>query len=70
LTGPPPLPRRDTYTSPDWWSPYTAEFPYWRAWAHGRMFWARLPGTMRVYHADDPARLARQIRTAEITRDQ
>jgi hypothetical protein len=29
------------------------------------MFWARLPGTMRVHHADDPATLARRIRTAD-----
>jgi hypothetical protein len=27
-------------------------------------FWARLPGTMRVYHADDAAGLASQIRAA------
>jgi hypothetical protein len=65
VTGPSPLPRRDAYTPPDWWQPYTAEFPRWRAWERTRQFWARLPGTMRVHHAVDPADLARQIRTAD-----
>jgi hypothetical protein len=60
----PPLPRRDAYTPPDWWAPYTTEFPHWRAWERSCMLWARLPGTMRVHHAKDPAALARQIRTA------
>jgi hypothetical protein len=61
---PPSLPRRDAYTPPDWWVPYAAEFPHWRAWQRARQFWARLPGTMSVHHADDPAALARQIRAA------
>jgi hypothetical protein len=65
VTGLPPLPRRDAYTPPNWWVPYAAEFPQWRAWERTRQFWARLPGTMRVHHADDPAVLARQIRTAD-----
>jgi hypothetical protein len=49
---------------PDWWAPYAAEFPHWRAWQRTREFWARLPGTMSVHHAEDPATLARQIRAA------
>jgi hypothetical protein len=64
VTGPPSLPRRDAYTPPDWWAPYTVEFPCWRAWQGTRQFWARLPGTMSVHHANDPATLARQIRAA------
>ncbi len=68
MTGSPPLPRRDAYTPPDWWAPYRAEFPRWRAWQCTRQFCARLPGTMRVHHADDPAALASQIRAAG-TRD-
>jgi hypothetical protein len=59
------LPRRDAYTPPEWWVPYTAEFPDWRAWQRSRLFLARLPGTMRVHHADDPAGLARLVRTAD-----
>jgi hypothetical protein len=58
----PPLPRRNAYTPPSWWQPYTAEFPGWRAWQSASHLWARLPGTMRVCHADEPADLARQIR--------
>lgn len=65
MSGPSSLPHRDAYTPPDWWEPYTAEFPHWRAWQHSRLFWARLPGTMRVHNAGDPADLARQIRTAD-----
>jgi hypothetical protein len=60
-----PLPRRDAYTPPDWWQPYAAQFPRWRAWHAASQFWARLPGTMRVCHADDPSILANQIRTAD-----
>jgi hypothetical protein len=59
------LPRRDDDTPPDWWAPHTAEFPRCRAWRGVRQYWARLPGTMRVYHADDSADLASQIRAAE-----
>jgi hypothetical protein len=65
VTGSPSLPRRNAYIAPDWWQPYTAEFPRWRAWQGARRFWARLPGTMRVHHADDPADLAKQIRAAD-----
>jgi hypothetical protein len=65
VTAPMPLPRRDAYTSPDWWHPYEAEFPRWRAWHGASMFWARQPGTMRVCHAEAPADLASQIRTAD-----
>jgi hypothetical protein len=64
-TGQTSLPRRDAYSPPDWWTPYAAEFPRWRAWERNRLFWARLPGTMRVHHAEDPAALARQICTAD-----
>lgn len=63
----PPLPRRDAYTPPDWWQPYIAEFPRWRAWHCASQFWARLPGTMRVCHADDPAALVGQVRTARLS---
>jgi hypothetical protein len=65
VTGPARLPRRDDDMPPDWWAPYKAEFPRWRAWCGTCQFWARLPGTMRVYHADDPAGLASQIRAAD-----
>ena len=65
MTAPTPLPRRDAYTSPPWWQSYIAEFPRWHAWHNSCQFWARLPGTMLVCHADDPAELARKIRTAE-----
>jgi hypothetical protein len=64
VTSPPPLPRREDYKPPDWWVPYRTEFPRWRAWPGMHQFWARLPGTMRVYHADDAAGLASQIRAA------
>jgi hypothetical protein len=64
VTSPPPLPRRDDDKPPDWWTPYTAEFPRWRAWRGVRQYWARLPGTMLVCHADDPADLADQVRAA------
>jgi hypothetical protein len=64
VTTPPPLPRRDAYTPPDWWQPYAAQFPGWRAWQGACKFWARLPGTMRVCHADDVEGLADCIRTA------
>lgn len=67
-TGQPSLPRRDAYSPPDWWTPYAAKFPHWRAWQRSHLFWARLPGMMRVHHADDPAGLARQIRTADTPR--
>jgi hypothetical protein len=50
------------YVPPLWWASYTAEFPQWRAWRGDCQFWARLPGTMRVHHADNPADLARQVR--------
>jgi hypothetical protein len=68
VSAPPPLPRRDAYTPPDWWQPYSAEFPLWRAWHGASRFWARLPGTMRVCHADDPANLASQVRTLDASR--
>jgi hypothetical protein len=68
VTSPLPLPRRDAYTPPGWWLPYTAEFPHWCAWQGASQFWARLPGTMRVYHADDPAGLASQIRIDDAER--
>jgi len=51
------LPRRENDTPPDWWARYKAEFPRWRAWRGTRQFCVRLPGTMRVCHADDPAHL-------------
>jgi hypothetical protein len=65
MTVPPLLPRRDAYTPPEWWQPYTAEFPRWRAWYGASQYWARLPGTMRVCHANRPAALASQIRAAD-----
>lgn len=65
MTGTQPLPRRDAYTPPDWWQPYTTEFPRWRAWQGASQLWARLPGTMRVCHDDNAESLAGQIRTAE-----
>jgi hypothetical protein len=65
VTSTPPLPRRDAYTPPDWWQPYTAQFPRWRAWQGSSQFWARLPGTMRVCHANDPAELADHVRIAD-----
>jgi hypothetical protein len=65
MSAPPPLPRRGTYTPPDWWQPYTAEFPHWHAWQDASQYWARLPGTMRVCHGGDPADLASQVRTAD-----
>jgi hypothetical protein len=68
VNDPPPLPRRDAYTPPDWWKPYTPEFPHWRAWQGASRFWARLPGTMRVCQADDPADLASQVRTIDASR--
>ena len=58
------LPQRGDDTPPGWWVPYKAEFPGWRAWQGVRHFWVRLPGTMRVYHADDAAGLAAQIRAS------
>jgi hypothetical protein len=58
VTGPARLPRRDDDVPPEWWAPYKAEFPRWRAWRGTRQLWVRLPGTMRVYHADDPAGLS------------
>jgi hypothetical protein len=58
------LPHRGDDTPPQWWAPYKSKFPRWRAWRGARHFWARLPGTMRVYHADDPAGLAAQIRAS------
>jgi hypothetical protein len=58
------LPHRDDDTPPYWWQPYKAEFPRWRAWRGIHQFWVRLPGTMRVYHANNPADLASQIREA------
>jgi hypothetical protein len=61
---PPQLPRRRDGASPEWWLPYVAEFPRWRAWLGGRQFWARLPGTMRVHNAGNPADLAGLIRAA------
>jgi hypothetical protein len=64
MTEPPQLPRRGDDTPPDWWEPYKAEFLRWRAWRGMHQFWARLPGTMRACHADDPAGLASQIRAA------
>jgi hypothetical protein len=67
VTARPPLPRRDVYTPPDWWQPYAAEFPQWRAWQAASQFWARLPGTMRVCHADDAEGLAGQLRMAART---
>ena len=39
---------------PDWWEPYVAESPRWRAWHGASQFRARLPGTMRVCDADNP----------------
>jgi hypothetical protein len=63
-SGGPELPQRGDDTPPTWWVPHKAEFPDWRAWRGVRHFWARLPGTMRVYHADDPAALAAQIRAS------
>ncbi len=65
MTSAPQLPRRGDDTPPDWWAPYKAEFPRWRAWRGMHQFWVRLPGTMRAYHADDPAGLAGQIRAAD-----
>jgi hypothetical protein len=65
MSAPPPLPRRGTYAPPDWWQPYIAEFPHWHAWQDAPLYWARLPGTMRVCHAGDPADLASQVRTAD-----
>jgi hypothetical protein len=66
MTGP-PLPRRDDDTPPDWWAPYKTEFPQWRAWSGlNHQCWVRLPGTLRVYHADDPAGLAGQLRAAHV----
>jgi hypothetical protein len=65
VTGPTRLPRRGDDTPPHWWAPYKAEFPRWRAWRGAHQFWVRLPGTMLVYHADDPAGLASQIRAAD-----
>jgi hypothetical protein len=67
VTGTPPLPRRDAYTPPDWWQPYMAEFPRWRAWQRASQFWARLPGTMRVYHSDNAGRLAELIRATGVS---
>jgi hypothetical protein len=64
MTSLPDLPRRADDVPPDWWVPYKTEFPRWRAWLGAHEFWVRLPGTMRVYHADDPVGLARQIRAA------
>lgn len=64
MNGTPQLPRRNDYTPPAWWLSYTAEFPQWRAWEGVQQFWARLPGTMRVCQADDPAELASRIRAA------
>jgi anti-sigma regulatory factor (Ser/Thr protein kinase) len=64
MSSPPQLPRRRDGASPDWWLPYVAEFPRWRAWLGARQFWARLPGTMRVHNADNPADLAGLIRAA------
>jgi hypothetical protein len=64
VTDPQPLPRREDDTPPPWWAPYKAEFPSWRAWPGVHRLWVRLPGTMRVYNADDPAGLASQIRAA------
>jgi hypothetical protein len=63
-----PLPRRDAYMPPDWWRPYAVEFSHWRAWYGASLFWARLPGTMRVCHADDPADLASQVRAVDASR--
>jgi hypothetical protein len=65
VTAPPTLPRRDAYTPPVWWQPYAAEFPRWRAWQDASQLCARLPGTMRVCHADDVEGLANQIRIAD-----
>jgi hypothetical protein len=66
MTGP-PLPRRDDDTPPDWWAPFKSEFPAWRAWRGlNHQCWVRLPGTLRVYHADDPAGLAEQLRAAHV----
>jgi hypothetical protein len=64
MGSPPQLPRRRDGASPDWWLPFMAEFPRWRAWLGARQFWARLPGTMRVHNADNPADLAGLIRAA------
>jgi hypothetical protein len=64
VTGGDGLPRRGDDTPPQWWVPYQAEFPRWRAWRGMRHFWVRLPGTMRVYQADDPEGLAGQIRAS------
>jgi hypothetical protein len=64
VTAPPPLPRRDAYAPPAWWQPYATEFSHWRVWQGASQFWARLPGTMRVCHADDADGLADRIRTA------
>jgi len=64
VTGGRGLPRRGDDRAPQWWEQYKAEFPRWRAWRGTRHFWVRLPGTMRVYHADDPAGLAAQIRAS------
>lgn len=61
----PGLPRRGDDTPRAWWIPYKAEFPCWRAWREVRHFCVRLPGTMRVYQAEDPAGLARQIGAAD-----
>jgi hypothetical protein len=46
--------------------PYSTDFPYWRAWRGQHRFWARLPGTTRVFHADNAAELASQIRSADV----
>jgi anti-sigma regulatory factor (Ser/Thr protein kinase) len=64
MASPPQLPRRHDGAPPDWWLPFMAEFPRWRAWLGARRFWARLPGTMRVHNADNPADLAGLIRAA------
>jgi hypothetical protein len=58
----PGLPRRRDDTPPDWWQPYKAEFPAWRAW-HGQRFSVRLPGTITVCTAGSPEELATQLRT-------
>jgi hypothetical protein len=61
-----PLPQRHDPVIPDWWKPYAAEFPKWVAWLGMREHWVRLPGTLRSYHAADPADLAEQIRAANV----
>jgi hypothetical protein len=69
VSEPPLLPRRRDDIRPGWREPDKPEFPRWRAWYDRRQFWALLPGTTRVCHADEPARLANQIRASNPSGD-